>query len=116
MKRNLTCIICPRGCSLTAEILDDGSVKVSGNSCPKGAKYATDELTHPTRTVTSTVRVSNRPDTMVSVKTEEPVPKEHIFDTMKLIRNAEIKAPVSIGDTILNGVYGTKVIATKNIG
>ena len=68
MKRNLVCIICPRGCSLCVE--GNGSdLKVSGNSCSKGERYAMDECTHPVRTVTSIVRVSNRVDTMVSVKT-----------------------------------------------
>ena len=73
MKRNLTCIICPRGCSLTVEI-DGNDIKVSGNSCPKGQQYAIDEITHPTRTVTSTVRISNRENSMVSVKTAKPIP------------------------------------------
>ena len=72
MKRNLTCIICPRGCTLTVETEGD-KVSVSGNSCPKGAVYGIEETTRPTRTVTSVVRVSNREDTMVSVKTAEPV-------------------------------------------
>ena len=81
MKRELTCIICPLGCSLTAEIVD-GEVKVSGNTCPKGEEYAINECLHPVRTVTATVRVANRPNTMVSVKTEKPVPKDQMMDVM----------------------------------
>lgn len=114
MNRKLTCIICPRGCMLTAEA-DGDTVKVSGNACPKGEKYAIDELTHPTRTVTSTVRIANRKNCMVSVKTASAIPKENIFDAMKLIREAEVNAPVSIGDVILPDVYGTDIIATKTV-
>ena len=115
MTRNLTCIICPRGCSLTAEI-NGQEVSVTGNACPKGAQYAKDECVHPMRTVTSIVRVANREDQMVSVKTAAPIPKEHIFDVMERIRAAKVDAPVAIGDVILTDVFGTQVVATKNIG
>lgn len=114
MTRSLTCIICPRGCSLVAEIEGD-TVKVTGQSCPKGEQYAIDECTHPLRTVTSIVRVTNREDTMVSCKTESPIPKENIFDVMAIIRATEVEAPVAIGDVLCDNVFGTRVIATKEI-
>lgn len=114
MTRNLTCIICPRGCALTAETDGDG-LKVTGFGCKKGEQYAIDECTHPVRTVTSIVRVKNREDTMVSVKTAEPVAKEDIFKVMKLIRAASANAPIAIGDVICDNCFGTSVVATKNI-
>lgn len=114
MKRNLICIICPRGCAMTVEG-EGEQLTVTGNACPKGKQYAIDECTHPTRTVTSIVRVSNRLDTMVSVKTAAPIPKENIFDVMAKIRATEVEAPVAAGTVILSDVFGTEVIATKTI-
>lgn len=114
MKRDLICIICPKGCSIQAEI-DGENVKVLGNTCPKGEQYAKDECIHPTRTVTTFVRVSNREDTMVSVKTKDPIPKENIFDLMNDIRKINVDAPIEIGDIICDNVFGTCVIATKDI-
>jgi CxxC motif-containing protein len=114
MKRELTCIICPRGCGLTVDINGD-NVSVSGNACPKGREYGINECTNPTRTVTSIVRVANRVDTMVSVKTENPIPKDNIFDLMEIIRAKEVNAPIEIGDVICDNVFGTKVIATKRV-
>ncbi len=114
MTRNLTCIICPRGCSLIAEINGD-EVRVSGQACPKGEKYAIDECTNPVRTVTSIIRVSNLEDTMVSCKTEQPIPKNEIFKVMGIIRKTSAKAPVAIGDVLCDNVCGTRVIATKEI-
>ncbi len=114
MKRDLICIICPRGCAMTVEGEKD-NLTVTGNSCPKGKQYAIDECTHPTRTVTSIVRVANREDTMVSVKTAAPVPKENIFDVMAMIRAARVDAPIEAGTVILSDVYGTEVVATKTI-
>lgn len=114
MKRELTCIICPRGCTLAVEI-KNGKCTVSGNACPKGERYGIDESTAPTRTVTSIVRVSNREDTMVSVKTSYPVPKDKIFDIMEEIRKVSVQAPVKIGDVIISDLYGADIIATKDI-
>ena len=84
MKRELTCIICPRGCTLSVEI-EDEKVTVSGNACPKGEQYGIDECINPVRTVTSILRISNRNDTMVSVKTSTPVKKEDIFSVKIMI-------------------------------
>ena len=114
MERNITCIICPRGCSLTVNV-DGDKTTVSGHSCPKGEQYGIDECLNPVRTVTSIVRVSNREDTMVSVKTSCPIPKDKIFDVMAEIRKAGVKAPVKIGDVILTNLYGADIIATKEI-
>ena len=114
MKRELTCIICPRGCSLCVDI-NGAKTSVSGNNCPKGEKYGIEECIHPTRTVTSIVRVENRENAMVSVKTASPVPKENISDIMAIIRKTSVKAPVKIGDIILTNIFGTDIIATKDI-
>ena len=114
MKRELTCIICPRGCLLTAEI-EGENVSVTGHSCPRGVDYAVNECLHPTRTVTATVRVANRHNTMVSVKTSAPIPKESMFEAMQMIREAKAKAPIAIGDVLLADVFGADIIATKNI-
>ena len=114
MERNITCIICPRGCGMTVKE-EAGKLVVSGNSCPKGEEYAINECTNPLRTVTSTVRVSNRKDTMVSVKTAAPVPKGKMMEVMALLRQTSVEAPVSIGQVVLPEVFGTQVVITKAI-
>lgn len=112
MKKELICIICPRGCALT---VNTDPLSVSGNACPKGAQYGRDEVLSPTRTVTSIVRVSNREDTMVSVKTSCPIPKDKIMEVMAAIRSIEVCAPVKIGDVIINDLFGADIVATKDI-
>lgn len=114
MKRRLTCIICPRGCGLTAQI-SGSDVTVTGHTCPKGAEYAVNEILHPMRTVTATIRVANRKDTMVSVKTETAVPKDRMMEVMEALRKQTVHAPVSIGQVLLQDVAGSAIIATKKI-
>ena len=114
MKRTLTCIICPRGCALTADIADS-NVTVTGHTCPKGEEYAVNEILHPMRTVTATIRVSNRKNTMISVKTEQPVPKDRMMNVMQALRKMSVAAPISIGQVLLQNVEGSNIVATKNI-
>lgn len=114
MKRDLICIICPRGCSLYADI-QENQVTVTGNACPKGQEYAVNECINPVRTVTATVRVSNRNNTMVSVKTTVPVPKNKMMDVMKALRNTQIEAPVQIGDVILKNICSSDIVVTKTV-
>lgn len=34
-KKDMICIVCPRGCKMTATKLDDGKIVVEGNSCKR---------------------------------------------------------------------------------
>ena len=113
MSKELTCIVCPRGCRLTI----DDNLNVTGNSCPRGAQYAKDEMTNPKRMITSIVRVKNRENMMVSVKTSVSIPKGKIFDVMAEIEKVSVNAPVHIGDIVIKDVLGTgsDIVATKEI-
>lgn len=117
MKKELTCIVCPMGCHLSVELDETGApVSVEGNRCPRGAAYAKDELTHPTRTLTSTVRLANREGRMLSVKTNRPISKGKLFEAMEILRTVAVEAPVSIGDVIVADLFGeADVVATENV-
>jgi CxxC motif-containing protein len=114
MKREITCIVCPRGCRMTADIQGE-TITVTGHTCSRGEKHAIAEILHPVRSLTSIVRVSNRSDTMVSVKSENPIPKGEMFAIMEKIHAASVEAPVAIGDVIIDNICGTRIIATKEI-
>ena len=112
MKRYLTCIVCPMGCSLEAELDGDKFVSVKGNTCLRGADYAKSECTNPMRTVTSTVKCEN--GDVVAVKTDRAIPKNKVFECMELINKTVAALPVSVGDVIIENVFGCNVIATQN--
>ena len=50
MKRTFTCIVCPNGCEIEAEYEGTQVLSVTGNLCPKGKSYVTQELVDPRRT------------------------------------------------------------------
>lgn len=114
MNREMTCIICPVGCTLTAELEDGKFISVSGNCCSRGSEYAKTECTCPTRSVTTTVLCDN--GTMLPVKTNRPIPKNKIFECMEIINSYTVHLPISSGDVIIENVFGSDIIATKSVG
>ena len=86
-EKKLICINCPLGCRLTVAMDGETILGVSGNTCMRGDSYARRELTNPTRIVTST------------------------------LKDVTAKAPVRIGDVIVENILGTGVdiVATKNV-
>lgn len=116
MKRELVCITCPIGCRLTVTQIGD-EIKVVGNQCNRGIKYATEELTHPTRMIPTTVVIEESHLRRLPVRTEKPVPKDLIFKCMDEINRVKVKAPVKMGDVIIENILdtGVNIIATRSM-
>lgn len=116
MKRELTCICCPRGCTLTVEYEGKDVFSVTGNTCTRGDKYAREEVVEPKRVVTSTIKVEGGRDNVTSVRTNAGVPKAKIFEVMEEINSVVLKAPVRIGDIAVKDICGTgaDLLVTRN--
>ena len=112
--KEMVCIVCPNSCSLKVYIDGRRIIKVEGNLCPRGEKYARQELTAPRRMVFSVLKVKNGDMPTVSVKTASPVPKECIPKIMKALSSIEVDAPVEVGQVILK-VCGTDIVATRKV-
>lgn len=110
-KREMICIVCPMGCHLTVE--EDKSSpsghKVSGNTCKRGEKYGVEELTNPTRVITSTVKIKKGLLNRLPVKTNGAIPKNLNFECMKILNSVEIESPVKVGDVIVENILGTGI-------
>lgn len=109
----LICIVCPRGCRLNV----DQDLNVTGNFCKRGIIYGKSEVTNPTRTVTSTVKIDSKITTRLSVITSKPIPKEKIFEVMDLINQVVVKPPIKVRDVIIPNILnlGIDIVATRNI-
>lgn len=104
--RAFTCIICPRGCDLTAARIE-GSWAISGNRCPMGRDFALAEINNPKRIICSTVRTSSRTIPLLPVKTDAEVPLEDVPRVMQEIFKIVVDADVGMGDVIVHNVAGT---------
>ena len=117
------CTTCPSECLLTVEVERDadGAVaevrSVTGNRCPRGDKFAHQELTCPMRVLTTTVAVSGGDEALVPVRTVEAIPLELHAKAMDLIRGLVVKAPIRMGDVVLPNLLdtGTDLIASMDI-
>lgn len=114
MKRELTCIVCPMGCRLTAELEDGKVLSVTGFTCPRGKQYAIDECTHPVRTLTTTAKFED--SGVIPVKTDRPIPKELMLECMREINRITVSSPARIGDVLIEKILGTEsnVIVAAN--
>ena len=109
----MVCITCPNGCRLLVSREGD-AITVTGNSCPRGVEFAKAELTHPTRSLTTTVRTISREMPVLPVRTDGELPKELIPEAMKALRRVLVKMPLACGDTVVENLLdtGVCVIAT----
>ena len=117
------CTTCPSECFLTVEVERDadGAVvevrSVTGNSCPRGNKFAHQELTCPMRVLTTTVAVSGGDETLLPVRTAKAIPLELHAQAMNLIRGLVVNAPIRMGDVVLEDLLDTSInlIASMDI-
>ena len=109
------CTTCPSECLLTVEVERDadGAVvevrSVTGNSCPRGDKFAHQELICPMRVLTTTIAVSGGDEALLPVRTAEAIPLALHAQAMNLIRGLVINAPIRIGDVVLEDLLGTSI-------
>ena len=144
MRKTITCIICPNGCLLSADVSEPGTdapvtgaenprsidspvtgtgcprvidSPVTGAGCPRGEAYFIQEITDPRRTLTSSVLVKGGELPLCSVRLTDPVPIARISDVMKEIRKMKVEAPLESGTVLIRDVLGlgSDVIATKTI-
>ena len=144
MRKTITCIICPNGCLLSADVSEPGTdapvtgtenprsidstvtgtgcprvidSTVTGAGCPRGEAYFIQEITDPRRTLTSSVLVKGGELPLCSVRLTDPVPIARISDVMKEIRKMKVEAPLESGTVLIRDVLGlgSDVITTKTI-
>lgn len=112
------CIECPLGCRLEAEEDTDGNiVEVRGSACKKGKTFAEREHTDPRRMVTATVAIAGGFWPRLPVRTLAEVPKDRVWDVVKLLRSISVESPVLMGDVIVADIVGTgvDVVASRDM-
>lgn len=116
------CTTCPSECHLTVEVERDadGAVvevrSVTGNNCPRGDTFAHQELTCPMRVLTTTVAVSGGDGALLPVRTTEAIPLAVHAQAMDLIRGQVVKAPIRMGDVVLEDLLHTGIDLIASMG
>jgi CxxC motif-containing protein len=115
--RVMNCIMCPMGCELTVTIENGAVINVTGNTCPRGAKYANDEVTAPKRMLTTTVAVEGGVLPLLPVVSAAVLPKERVMDCARYLRGIKVQAPVKTGEVVVKDILGlgVDIIASRDI-
>ncbi len=115
MTKDMTCVACPLGCSITVEYEGKEVFSVTGNTCKRGDAYARTEIVNPTRSLTSTVKVTGGAHPVVPVKSDKPIPKSMMFEAMREINAVTAEAPITIGQVIIPNILdtGADIVATN---
>lgn len=105
--KKVICTCCPMGCHMEVTLENGAVTQVAGNTCKRGAMYAADECTNPKRTLTTTVRTVT--GEMLPVKTAQAIPRDKLFEAMRVLSGVCATLPVHIGDVICSDICGTGV-------
>ena len=114
MGKKIICTVCPIGCELTWH-REDGEILISGNKCPRGEKYGLSELTNPTRTLTTSVRVAEGIHALVPVRSTKPIPKGELMQAVRELAKVTLTAPIAAGSVVLRDWKGVDFITTRKI-
>ena len=115
MKKDIICIICLRGFTVTVEGTEDSVISVTGYGCNRGKDYATAEFTSPVRILTTTVKINGNDSDLIPVRSSAPLPKDKIMDCMEIIKKTAINLPVNQYDVVIKDICktGIDIVATK---
>lgn len=116
MNKTVTCVICPRGCTIEVVQESENSLPVSvkGYGCKRGEQYATLEVYAPERVFTSTVKMSD--GKLLPVRSSKPIPKKLIIPTAKMLSEMTFDGKYFMGDVVVNNVLdsGVDIVASCN--
>lgn len=107
MTRTMTCIVCPKGCTLEVKGIPDagsagaaGSIDVEGAGCRQGVEYALREIADPRRVLTSTVRTSSAARRRLAVRTSGPIPLPRLAEAARALDGVLVAPPLLCGTAI----------------
>ena len=109
VQKEITCVVCPRGCGITVCGEGERIDSVTGFGCARGKAYAEAEFVCPVRILTGSVRLEGGAEPLLAVRSEKPIPREKIPAAMAQLRGIQAKAPVKMHQVILADAAGTGV-------
>lgn len=114
--KDIRCIICPTGCLVHVENIN-GELIIEGHSCKRGEVYARDEFIAPKRILTTTMRVENGFLPLIPVRSDKPIPKDKLVETLKEIAKIQFSAPIKMGDVLIENVLelNFNIIASRDL-
>jgi CxxC motif-containing protein len=103
----VACTVCPTGCIVRV----NASGQMCGNACARGEAYVKEELAHPVRTFTSTVKIASEQAKcsarLLPVRASHDIPREKLKGMAHATKRIKVAPPVKIGQVVARDVAGT---------
>lgn len=106
-ERDICCVVCPVGCTISVKEDNTGTLSVCGQGCPRGEAYAKSEYIAPTRVLTSTMKAEGYCTPVISVRSSRPIPKDLLKECMDTLRRVCVHEPFVIGRPVVTNILGT---------
>ena len=90
-------------------------IKIEGNNCKKGIKFAEKELANPVRILTTTISIDSKKLERLPVRSSAPAPKDKIRQMVNEVKKIKVKPPVKMGDVIAGNFLDTGVDIISSI-
>ena len=117
MTKEVTCIMCPLGCSIEVQI-DGHEVSVKeGSRCKKGIKFAKMEAIFPGRILTTTMRTDTPGIPLLPVRSNKEIPKDQLMACMAVISKHPVRGRAKMGQQIITDILGlgVDIVACRTI-
>ena len=112
--KKILCLACERNCMIRVE-RDVVAYQLTGHQCKWGRDFAMNELAHPMRMLTATVKTGGVPFAL-PVKSSGPLPRERLKEAMRALSLCTVTRPVRAGERVVTNLLGLSVdmIATAD--
>jgi CxxC motif-containing protein len=103
-----SCPHCARGCSLDVLIQDD-TVRVSGNACARGEEFGRQEAIMPMRPLATSIRAVGGVRPRLQVYGTGDIPLAQLLEAMNALDELTVAAPVVTGQLVMRDLLGLGV-------
>jgi CxxC motif-containing protein len=107
-QKYFSCPRCARGCSLDVSI-DDDTITVGGNACPRGQDFGRQEAIMPMRPLVTSVRATGGVRPRLQVIATGDIPLTRLLEAMDALDSLTVAAPVAAGQVVLPDLLGLGV-------
>jgi CxxC motif-containing protein len=111
----LVCIACPIACRLVVTTSGRGDITVTGNRCPRGEAYGSEEVRAPKRILTAVVPTDSAQFPCAPVRTDRPISRELVKQLLSELYGMRIALPVRLGEELMKDFDGARVVFTRTL-
>jgi CxxC motif-containing protein len=117
MKKEYTCIVCPKSCKGCIDPEQSGKSRFDGFECKRGETYAENEYNCPQRMLTTTVSVQGAREHRLAVVSDREIDKAKLKDCLDYLYSRRFTAPIKAGEMIALDILGTgaNIVAARDL-